>query len=205
MAVTEERVSHLEELVREIAYEHLHSEIAAKNTSLEIEKFKKAVDSDIADMRAQRAEMNRKWGELANKMGTIVEDIVLPNIPTIAATYFEQKTLNFQAARVIKEHPLFPGRVREFDIIAVGGDYLFLNETKSTPRQEYLEAFAENCQEVFAFFPEYNHKTLVPIFSSLNLSHQAVAYLTKNGIYAMAMKGDTMDLLNFREVAETDQ
>jgi hypothetical protein len=33
------------------------------------------------------------WGELANKMGTLVEDIVAPNIPRIAKRYFGAEEL----------------------------------------------------------------------------------------------------------------
>ena len=172
MAVMRKRVSILEETMQKLTDEHMKNE----------------------------KEMNKKWGELANKRGTIVEDIVAPNIPTIAAAYFGQKTLGFFAYRVRKEHPEEPGRIREFDIIAIGGKYLFLNETKSTPRQEYLKTFADNHREVFEYFPEYKDKILVPIFSSLSLSREAVDYLTTHSIYAMAMKGDTMDLLNFEEV-----
>lgn len=32
------------------------------------------------DSRADRKAMNKRWGELANKMGTVVEDIVAPCI-----------------------------------------------------------------------------------------------------------------------------
>ena len=193
MDIMEKRIDYLDDIMQKIAYEHLNTEILIQNNAKEMKGFRE-------EMRASRAELNKKWGELANKMGTIVEDIVAPNIPTIAAAYFNQKTLGFFASRVRKEHHEEPGRIREFDIIAVGGEYLFLNETKSTPRQEYLEAFADNHREVFDYFPEYKEKTLVPIFSSLSLSREAIDYLTKHGIYAMAMKGDAMDLLNFEEV-----
>jgi len=32
--------------------------------------------------------MNKRWGELANKMGTVVEDIVAPSIPRLAREIF---------------------------------------------------------------------------------------------------------------------
>lgn len=202
MAVTKERVSDLEAEMRKI---HMETEIQIKNTSREMEKFKKFIEQDIAESRAQRAEMNRKWGELANKMGTIVEDIVAPNIPTIAKQYFGVEEFNDFVPNYRRKYPNQKGRVREFDVIAVSETYLFLNETKSTPKQEYLKAFVNNHKEVFDYFPEHKGKTLVPIFSSLNLLESAVKYLSKNGIYAMAMKGDTMDLLNFEEVAQQNK
>jgi len=49
--------------------------------------------------------------------------------------------------------------------------------------------------EFFSYFPEYKGMKLIPVFSSLYLSDSVVTYLSKNKIYAMAMKGDTMDIL----------
>ena len=37
----------------------------------------------------ERREMNKRWGELANKMGTVVEDIVAPSIQRRPATVFD--------------------------------------------------------------------------------------------------------------------
>ena len=41
-----------------------------------------------AESRATGARLDRQWGELANKMGTLTEDIVLPGIPTVFRTFF---------------------------------------------------------------------------------------------------------------------
>ena len=146
------------------------------------------------------ADMNRKWGELANKMGTIVEDIVAPNIPTIASKYFGVD-LEFFAVRIRKEHPHKKGIYKEFDAFSVGGGKIFYNETKSTPRTEYMESFSTNRAVVYEYFPEYRDKAIIPIFSSLGIPEDAVAYLTKQNIFAMAMAGNTMELLNFEEIA----
>src|SRR5437879_2114862 len=41
-----------------------------------------------AEIERDRREMNKRWGELANKMGTLVEDMVAPNIPRVAREHF---------------------------------------------------------------------------------------------------------------------
>jgi hypothetical protein len=168
----------------------------------EMAAFKDEMGSFKDTQARVTADLNRKWGELANKMGTVVEDIVAPNIPTVAAKYFECKTLETFAIRYRRMLPGRPDVVREFDIIAVAGDRFFLNETKSTPRNEYLQEFVSFLPQVFDYFPEHKGKTLVPIFSSPALPPEAVEYLTRRRVYAMAMVGDTMDLLNFDEVSE---
>jgi len=39
-------------------------------------------------MRISGKRADRKWGDLVNKMGTLVEDMVAPNIPGVAEEYF---------------------------------------------------------------------------------------------------------------------
>ena len=71
-------------------------------------EFQMNLDASREEMREQREErqreletqkaenrdiirgMNQRWGEIANKMGTIVEDIVAPNIPRILREYFPE-------------------------------------------------------------------------------------------------------------------
>lgn len=55
-------------------------------------------------------------------------------------------------------------------------------------------------KEFYDFFPEYTGKKVIPIFASLYLADEVIAYLTKNNIYAMAIKEDTMGLLNFEDI-----
>jgi len=207
MAVMEKRVSLLEETMQKLAYEHLNTEVSIQNLSREMKEFKdemlgfKLEMQEFKDeMQADRKEMNKKWGALANKMGTIVEDIVAPNIPTLAEKYFNVKTFDDFAVIYSKRHPKDKERMKEFDIIAVSDKYLFLNETKSTVRQKDLEDFVQTYKEIFEYFPNFKDKKLIPIFASLRMEKGAVQYLTKHGIYAMAMKGETMDLLNFEAV-----
>src|SRR5438876_7240706 len=39
---------------------------------------------DVAEMRQWRVQAQKQWGDIANKLGTFVEDIVSPNIPRIS-------------------------------------------------------------------------------------------------------------------------
>lgn len=90
--------------------------------------------------------------------------------------------------------------ILEFDVVLSCRDYLFINETKSTADIAYIDAFMEKLNDVFAYFPEHEGKTVVPVFSSLSLSETMVRYLTERRILAMAMGGGTMTLLNLDEV-----
>ena len=149
--------------------------------------------------------MNQRWGELANRLGTIVEDIVAPNLPVIAARYFDCAVIDTFALRVKKRNQVRQDNTKnselEFDAILTCEHYLFINETKAKATSESVKSFVEKqVNKVFEYFPEYEGKTVVPIFSSLSIPKATLKYLTRNKVYAMSSKGDTMDLLNFDEV-----
>jgi len=165
----------------------------------EMKAFKDEMRAFKDESESDRKRMNKQWGDLANKMGTLVEDIVAPNIPRIAEEYFNVKEFDFLAIR-IKKRNIKNNILKEFDFIAVSKKYLILNETKSSPTMEYVNDFIKTIGSIFDYFPEYSDKKIIPIFSSLNIPNNIIDYLTKNRIYAMAMGDDIMRLLNFEEI-----
>ena len=152
------------------------------------------------EFKAWRAEMNKKWGEVTIKLGTFAEDMVAPNIKGIAKQYFGCEEFDFFAVRIKKRHSTDKSKRREFDCIAVCDNIVILNETKAKPKVEYIDDFIKVLEEFYEYFPEYRGKKLIPVFASLYLPDDLVRYLTKNRVYAMAMKEDTMDLLNYEEL-----
>jgi len=219
MQAVEEQVDRLEELVMKIAYEHLNTEMElqklAKNVNRfqlamygfkdEMKGFKDEMKEFKEESRAEQKAMNKRWGELANKLGTVVEDIVAPNIRRIAKEYFDCPQLDLFAVRVDKRNPADPSAKREFDVVAVAGDLVFLNETKSTVRDSYVRGFIEfvDNKVFFDYFPEYAGKRLIPLFASLSVPDDKVKILSKAGIYVMAMTDTTMDLVNYGDVAKS--
>jgi len=167
----------------------------------EMREFKDEMREFKEEARADRKQMNKQWGDLAHKMGTIVEDIVVPNIPRIAREYFGFSDIeDFMVRRQVRNKKDRAKR-REFDVIAVGENKVIINETKSTPRIDYIDQFIELLPQIEDYFPEYAGKTIIPIFSSLYIGEDIANYLTRNQIYAMMMGEEMMELINFREVS----
>ena len=161
----------------------------------EMKDFKAFVLADIEESRADRKAMNKRWGELANKMGTVVEDIVAPCIGGVAREYFQVEELDYFAVRLQIKNVSGTLR-REFDVVAESEKYLFVVETKSTPRTSYIQDFIDFIPEIGDWFPSARSKTVIPVFSSLYILEDSVRFLTKHRIFALAMKDDNMDLLN---------
>ncbi|TVR75080.1 MAG: hypothetical protein EA427_00470 [Spirochaetaceae bacterium] len=193
----EPRVSELETSLKDLAYAQLRTLRSLEELANEMKDFKNEMKDFKNESRRQSKEMNKRWGDLANRLGSVVEDIVAPNVPGVMARYFGVDEPDFLMIRPRKKHPQDPTRRREFDVIAVSPDTVFVNETKTRIRPEDVTAFAENYREVLEYFPEYAGRRVVPIMSSLSLAEEVTSLLTRHGIYAMAMSEDTMDLLNF--------
>lgn len=221
MPAIKERVETLEEVMKECAKNINLLSISQAQTERELRDFKEEMrefkdemlefKNEMKDFkremldykeesRQDRIRWYKQWGEISNKLGSIVEDMVAPNIPGIARTYFGCEELDFFGLRITKKNLRDKSRCREFDIIAVAGDMFIVNETKATPRIEYIQDFIGVLQEVPDYFSESQGKRIIPIFSSLYLPENVISFLTRMKIYAMAIKDDTMDLLNYRSI-----
>ncbi|MFN3479325.1 MAG: hypothetical protein ACK415_02970 [Thermodesulfovibrionales bacterium] len=209
----EERVESLETLLGRFI---LHTDMSLNRLSREVDRVSKEVDRvskevdrlsqemrEFKDeMRAFRVEMNKRWGEITNKLGTFAEDMVAPNTKGIAKKYFGCEDFEDFMVRRTKRHSKDKTKKREFDVIAVCDELVIVNEAKSTARINYIDEFIGVLQEFYDYFPEYRDKRLIPVFASLYLGDDVVNYLTRHKIYAMAIKEDTMDLLNFEVLSK---
>ncbi|NCO95753.1 MAG: hypothetical protein GW880_30990 [Armatimonadetes bacterium] len=162
------------------------------------------------ERKQDRQQWNKRWGELANKQGTLVEDIVAPSLRRLAAEVLACGPEQFSAPRVRQQQPGDRSKRREFDFLYVGRDAVLLNETKSTAKPEYAKDFVEFLRsgEFALYFPGYANRPVVPVFSSLYVPDDVVAYLTGHGVYVVAMGDEAMEVLNLAEVREgrrTDQ
>ena len=195
------QVTNLENTTSELKDTLLLSQKMIQNLTSEMKVFKDEMKDFKDEMRKGTAEMNKRWRDLSNKMGTIVEDFVAPNIPVIAKNYFDCGDINHLMIRTYKRNRNKTKR-REFDVIAVCDNKIILNNTKSSPRVDHVDDFKKflDSGEFFDYFPEYSELELIPVFSSLNLRADLVNYLTKKNIYALAMKGNSMDLLNAERI-----
>ena len=88
----EQRVDRLEDIFGQFVTQTnralLRMERGIETLQQEMIMFKNEMNGFKDRMESEVKRFNTKWGELANKMGTIVEDIVAPAIPRIGGEYF---------------------------------------------------------------------------------------------------------------------
>ncbi len=208
MEKLEERVERLERLA-----EYFIEEMAdfKKWVVRFLSEYKREVDRQIREYKEDtnkkieeyRKENNKRWGELANKLGTIVEDIIYPAFRPVIRKYFgcepEKTFMRLEYTNRQK------GIYEEFDAVAVCEDKVFLLEVKSTPREKHIEEFKEKAKRFLQYFPEFAGKKLILIMASLSFNEDFVKQLSKANIYAMAYREwEYMDILNFEEVKDAE-
>ena len=133
--------------------------------------------------------------ELAIKMGTVA-GIVAPSVRRWAREVFWHVIGQTVAALDDRS------RMREFEALYVGTRAVLLNETNTSPRSEDVRAFVEFLRsgEFSRYFPQHRKLPIVPAFSSLSIPEELVSYLTRHGIYALAMGDEAMQVLNLEAV-----
>ena len=163
-----------------------------------VERMEQEGAREREEAARERREMNKRWGELANKMGTVVEDIVTPSVRRLAREVFDCGDMQRFLTRASVVRSDDRARRREVDALYVGTRAVLLNQTKSSPRAEDARAFVEFVQSgEFAFyFHEYGELPIVPAFSSLSLPEDMVTYLTRHGVYAVSMGDEALQVLN---------
>ena len=159
----------------------------------EMTGFKDEMIDFKEENRKQNKEMNIRWGELANKMGTMVEDLVAPSLPRIVQEEYNIEVTDLTVRRIIK---LPDGKRKEYDAVAIAGPYLFLNSTKSTLKSKDIEAFKDEVAEFRGIFPEYGDKRIIGVLASLSVDKGFISLAGKEGFYVLGAGEHLMDIMN---------
>jgi hypothetical protein len=201
---TEERVDRLEAVFGQFMTEMAilsrkadERDKAAEERQKAAEERNRAAEERMArfeaEMRASKRELDKKWGDLANKLGTIIEDVVAPNLRRLAVEHFGFPVIEDFMVRRSRRRA---GQETEFDALVVGPAAVILGEAKSSPSLKFTDDFAAKAASFFDWFPEYQGRRLIPILASWAIAEPVVERLTVLGIYAMQMGEDTMELTN---------
>ena len=163
----------------------------------EMREFKDEMLAFKNEMREFKKEINKKWGDLANKMGTMAEDLVAPSVPRILRQIVDcpDGQVESMAVHVRRLHPV-DRREREFDVVAVCGEYVLINETKSRLNTGNVDDFIARMPEAREFFPEYSDKKFIGAIASLYVDESVVRYGERQGLIVLGFGEGVMEVLN---------
>ncbi len=140
-----------------------------------------------------RKDSNRRWGDLANKMGTLVEDIVAPSLPRVALELFGCETPEFFAVRLRRRDG---ERSFELDALLVCPKIVIVNETKSNLNAKDVDEFSIKLRDFKRWYPEYEGREVWGLIASLYVLPAIVERARKNKLLAMGMSDGVMQVLN---------
>jgi hypothetical protein len=209
-----ERVDSLENYMKELSYQTMRTEMELARLSQEMRIFKDEMKDFKDEMKEfkdemiefkdemkefkteaekDRRDMNRKWGELANKMGTMVEDIVAPNLPRIASELLDCGEPEYVGERVRRRSG---PRSAEYDFLLICPRDVLINETKSNLKSRDVDNLLKTLDGFLGFFPEYEDRRLIGVLASLYVDESLIRYAGSKGVLVMAMGDETMEILN---------
>lgn len=177
----EEKVTRLEEVLEQFISQTNYS---INSLHHEMSEFK-------SEMSEFKYEINKKWSELAQKMGTVVEDIISPGCESALSRKFKIKINSIVDRMKLKN----THGMEEYDIVAEGNDgKVYMVEVKSTLRIAHIRETVEKADLLKKLkFPGHE---VVPILSSLNINESILKHADKSGVYILDLKGDYLEILN---------
>jgi seryl-tRNA synthetase len=187
------RVTTLEDAMQELAFQSARTQEELAQLSREMREFKQEMREFKDETRREHRELNRKWGEMANRLGTIVEDLVVPSLPQIIRETFAEDIIDLSVRRRRK---LPEGRSKEFDAIAVTPTLVCVNSTKATLRSADVDRMVTEIEELREFFPAYREVPVVGILATLAAEDSVVRYATKLGFLVLAVGDELMEVQN---------
>ena len=176
METVAQRVDRLEQVMIELAEQSKITQREVARLSIEMLEFKDEMRAFKDEMREFKDVMNKRWGDLANKMGTLVEDIFIPSFDIMLKRYFGVTPKRTSSRMKLRNE----NREIELDIIGFTEDRAFIVEVKSSPdRQGYIDDFIEKLKVLPEFLPEIESYEVVPIYAGLTMSESTIEYLLR--------------------------
>jgi hypothetical protein len=185
MNTMEDRMSRVERMLEEMA-----------ENNLAMQGGYRVLEAQTVAFREEIRQAQRTWGELANKMGTLVEDIVAPGIPAVFQAVFGWATFDATIQRMRRRHRTDSGRTREFDYVVVTRDVVLITQTKRTLRPDDLDEMLAVLHDAREYLPEYQDRPLVGALASFSVDPSLVVAGERRGLLMFGLGTGLLRLLN---------
>lgn len=164
----------------------------------EMRIFKDEMTESKREADRERRRHNLELGKIANKQGRMAEDLVAPSVCRIMkqALGIDENEGCLANVRVIRPFRGDRKKTCEFDVIAECKDYVLVNETKSSLTARDVQHLLRTISRIRDYFPEFSDRKLIGAVASLHVAKSVVNFATKNGVLALAVGEELMDIQN---------
>ncbi|KJR43219.1 hypothetical protein MCHI_000887 [Candidatus Magnetoovum chiemensis] len=189
----QETFKEIRELQKETDRKFQETDKQFKETDRKIKETNDRIDRALDRIEKDIKRINEERGNLSNKLGTMVEDLVYPSIERIIEERFGIIT---DKVSIRERRRVDHRRKKELDAYAVTKDYVFLNSTKATLREKDVDDFLADINAFRHLCPEYNDKQLIGILASLGIDDDVLKYAEETGYMVLGIGLDLMEIKN---------
>ncbi len=174
----------------------------AEQSEQKLDRLAEQTQKELDSLAKQVKQTNKQMGDLSTKMGTLVEDMVSPDMLRLlreVANIPEEVdgSVNVRVQR------LYPGKhtngqthMIELDAIAECGEYVLINETKNTFRPEYVTDFIKRLGQLRDYFPEFRDKQILGSIASLRIDPSVITHASHQGLLVFTLGEGLLEMQN---------
>ncbi|WP_456370316.1 hypothetical protein [Thermodesulfatator atlanticus] len=173
----------------------------------EMKEMREEFQTELKEMRdefqTEMKKMRQKWGEIAERMGTLAEDIFAPGVPYLVESFgytISKRMLDVGYKKA--------GKFRQYDAIVVaedekGQELIFAAEVKSQARSEDFNQLKNALEDLMFFEPVYREKKIIPVLAAFRIPEDLINLANKRGVLLVRMGGEYLEPLNPEIVKNT--
>ena len=205
-----DRLEKLEKIVKEIYPEvkHYKSELellkditsdlvlSFMEERLHLRELRKQVDRLEKQIEKDHEWARKKWGEMANRLGTLTEDIFAPGIPHLVQGLGYRITKRMLDVEFKKD-----GLYNQYDAIVEaenekGKRAVFVAEVKSQLDASHFDEFKKKLENLLLYEPGYRESKIIPILAAFRIPEDLINLASKRGVLLVRMGGEYLEPLN---------
>ncbi len=174
----------------------------AKQSQLKLDEQSQRIKLELEASAKQIKQTTQQMGELSQRMGTLVEDMVSPDmlrilrqvasIPEEVPGIVNVRVKEFYPGKVLNGHT----QMIEVDAIARCGEYVLVNETKTTFKVKHVDAFLKTLGQLRDYFPALVGQQIFGVISSLRIDPSVVTRASRQGLLVLSLGEGMLELQN---------
>lgn len=166
-----------------------------KALRVSIDRLEKQLEKDHKRLIDLEEWARKKWGEMAQRLGTLTEDIFAPGIPYLV------KSLGYKVKkRMLDVEYNKDGMYNQYDAIVVaedeaGKEVVFVAEVKSQLKVAHFDEFKTKLENLFVYEPAFQGK-VIPVLAAFKIPEDLVNLANKRRVLLVRMGGEYLEPLN---------
>jgi hypothetical protein len=186
----EEQARETDRYLKEMA---LEAERRALERAQEADRRAQESKREWDEIKQALKDMSRKVGELGNRLGEFVEELIKPSIVRL----FQERGIDVHVVtRDVEANNPALGLAMQIDLLVVNNDSCVLIEVKSKLSQEDVDEHLERMGKFKPLFPKYADCKVYGAVAGMVIPENIAKYAYRQGLFVIAQQGDLAVILN---------